>query len=181
MIDIISPAFLTYPILVPSLICQTSDRWRLQICHDGQNDYFKYCMSGFQDKRIIATETTEVTGYWGHRIRHTLVDNLVDEGQYIIITNHDNYMIPNLIERVELQTEDMVFWDIVHNYYGYNNLSPKIEHSHIDISQVAIKCNIVKKVGWKWFHNSGDYDFIQACWLEAKTYKFMNILGGIHN
>jgi len=181
MIDIIAPAFKTYPILVPSLICQTSDRWRLQICHDGQDDYFKYCMSGFQDKRIVATETEQVTGFWGHKIRDVLIDNLVDEGQYIICSNHDNYFMPTMIQQVELQTEDIILFDCIHNYYDYSVLAAIINHSNVDCSQVAVKCSIVKEVGWKWVHNSSDYNWVQACWLQAKTYKFLNKNLIVHN
>ena len=180
MIYILSPAYLTYPIIVPSLLCQTSPRWRLEICHDGQDDNFIRWI--IKDERVVASSTEKRLGYWGHPIRNMLLEQLdCDPEDYVIITNHDNYFMPNTIDSLEIYNEDFVCWTIFHNYYNNLILSPKIEFGHIDISQIAVKARIAKSVGWHWIIEASDFLYIQECWIKSKTYKILTTTLGVHN
>jgi hypothetical protein len=182
MIHILSPAYLTYPILIPSLITQKSGNWRLKIAHDSENEQFTKWVGSFRDPRVTGLATDKRLGAWGHPIRRILLEQLqADDEDMVIISNHDNYYCPDLIAQLEATTESFVTWSILHNYYGYSVLSPKIEIGNIDVGQVAVKVRIAKQVGWYWTDNCSDFKYVSACWQLAKTYKFLNSVLGVHN
>ncbi len=152
----------------------------MYIAHDGPDDNFKRVMGDLAHPYIEYYCTEQPTGYWGHVIRSELLKKDLDDG-YVIITNHDNYAFPVLVAEVERCTEDFLYWDICHNYFGYEHLRTKLEFSHIDVCCVAVKTKIAKDIGWQYVHECSDWDYIQACWQRAKTYKKINKLMGVHN
>lgn len=181
MIEIISPAYKTYPIIVPSLILQTNPNWTLKIIHDGKNDNFINLMKGYPDPRIIVGNTNVAENVWGHNIRKMILRDMQDDGDYVIITNHDNYAFPCLIDEVTKRNEDMLCWSIAHNYYDYSILHPRFEFGGIDLFQVAVKKKIAKEVGWECYENPSDWLYIMKCCEKANSIHFINKILGVHN
>jgi hypothetical protein len=182
VINFIAPAFKTYPILVPSLIAQSCNDWQLKICHDGPNDLFIRYMAGFNDPRIDCAALDQRLGNFGHPIRNLLLNQLQCHlNDYIIITNHDNYLLPNLVAKVSNCTEDIVIWDCLHNYVNYERLYSYVEFARIDVGCVAVKARIAQEVGWKWMENPSDYLYIKACWQKSNNYKFLPFVFFVHN
>jgi hypothetical protein len=178
MLNIISPAFITFPILIPSLLLQSSPRWRLYIGHDGPNKDFEELIP--QDPRIIAT-CFQHRGNFGHHIRKDLINNLEDNGEYVVHQNHDNYLLPNFVAAIEQHTEDIVIWNCIHNYFGYKQLNSRIEYGQIDMGCIAIKSHIAKKVGWKSMLQDSDWLYIQEAWKESKTHRWLPQNIFVHN
>ena len=181
MIQIISPAYQSYPVLVPSLVVQTSQHYNLKIIHDGENEQFMAINDMFLSSNITMGCTTFPLGHWGHPIRRMLLDELEDDGDYVVITNHDNYYFPNFVETIENEDAEVLIWSILHNYYDYEPLHPKLQFGHIDIMQCAIKKHLAKKVGWKFDENPSDWLYMQECFQEARNIKQINKILGVHN
>lgn len=182
MIHFISPAYKTYPILIPSLLLQSSPRWDLQIVHDGPSPPFEAVVKNYNDERVIGA-TTQHTGVFGHCIRAMLLENIkCDPDDYISHQNHDNYCFPNMVAAIEQCTEDMVIWNCAaHNYYGYQALNSKLEYGHIDMGCVAVKAKIAKKIGWKSVMQDSDWLMIQECWKQSFTYNILPQSLFVHN
>jgi len=182
MIHFISPAYKTYPILVPSLLLQSCPGWTLHICHDGPDDNFYKTMEGFGDPRIFAGTSPVKTGDWGHHIRASLLRELeMNDEDYVVVTNHDNYCLPHLVQNLVVNKEDMLIFNCLHSYYKYMELKSKIQFGSIDCASVAVKARIAKKVGWKSNLEASDFLYIQECWQEAESYNFIPKTLFIHN
>ncbi len=180
MIHFLAPAFKTYPILVSSLICQTSPRWDARICHDGPSETFtRYIIN---DPRLEYSSTPNQTEVFGHVIRKTFLEEMACDGNdLVIITNHDNYCLPILVEQIEQLKEDFICWPILHNYYHYTQLGGRIEYGKVDVSQIAVRARIAKEVGWKSFLQDSDFLYVQECWKKAKSWNFLTTTMSIHN
>jgi hypothetical protein len=134
------------------------------------------------DPRIEVGSTTKRIGSWGHYIRADLINCIICEpDDLIVITNHDNYCMPNLVETIERLGEDIIIWGCSHNYYNYNILWGKIEYAKIDISMVAVRARIAKEIGWRSFLKDSDFLYCQQAWAAAKTYKFLPQIMCVHN
>jgi hypothetical protein len=181
MIDFLAPNWNAYPILIPSLLCQTSPRWRLRICNDSPDSKFLNNCAAFRDERIEIATTEQRLGNWGHPIRKMLLDELTDEGQLVVISNGDNYCFPNLVASIERCTEDFICWPANHSYINYKIMSPRTEYGNLDISMVAIRARICKEVGWKSFLQDADWLYLQECWQKSKSWKFLTEPMSVHN
>lgn len=181
MIDIIAPAFASHPVVIPSLLLQSDPNWRLKILHDGRNSEFLRLCEMYSDPRVTVGDTPQRGNCWGHNLRKLMLEEMSDDGDFVVITNHDNYFLPNFIQTIRGRNEEYLMWDILHNYFGYEPLHAKMQFGHIDISQVAVKKSIAKKIGWQSMENASDWPFMEACFQEAKNYLKINQILGIHN
>ena len=105
----IAPIYNYYPILVHALQAQTHDNWELLLVHDGPNDLgLAATVAAFNDERIDYSETALRHNDWGHSLRRGALERIAQEksGDYIVVTNADNYYAPGFLSLMLNAFED---------------------------------------------------------------------------
>ena len=183
MITAIAPFYLPLypqPILISSLLAQTSPDWEALCCHDGSSPEWERAMAYYADPRIRYRSTRDRIGKYGHPLRAAMLDEEL-HGRYVILSNGDNYLMPMAVARIEVQTADVVCWPIPHSYYGYTVLHPKLELGSIDLCQVAVRTDIAKEVGFPWECHAADWLYIQAVAQKTSDWIFLSDCLAVHN
>ena len=157
IIDVVAVAFdrlNEIKVFVQSWINQTEKNWKLTIIHDGHNSDFMSLMESYHKidpNRITFYCTEKRFNDYGHSLREIGLKNL--EGDFVLITNADNYFIPKAVEflnRAIVETKgevDVVMFDMVHSHNrpGNRDLPPysffqvKYKRNFIDLSAAIVK------------------------------------------
>ena len=161
-------------VFVQSWINQTKDNWILTVMHDGPNEEFSLIMQGYKDEcptKIDFLTTEQRFNDYGHSLRDIGLKNI--QGEYVLLTNADNYFIPKTIEFInevfiEHQPEVVIF-DMVHshnkpggrNLPEYSHFETKLERRSLDISAAIVKASLAKKVGFRDKTHDGDASYFE--------------------
>lgn len=136
---------------------------------------------------------SRVMGGVGHSTRAPGIEAAT--GDWIVLTNADNYFVSGWLDRLVTNIASyagLIFWNCVNNLWTWNKqggdvarMGCQIKRGWIDLSCVAVRSEIAKKVGFPWTHYDADFDYIKACTLECerlglKTVHIPEILS-IHN
>jgi hypothetical protein len=175
---------------INSIKCQTSDKWRLFIIHDGLNANLEeeLRVQNYLNDKITFIQHPSRTQNYGHLLRKWGVENIESNG-YLLLTNGDNYYTPNMVEEVLKRREDLIYFDLIHSHdtpvnqnrstYGFMN--SKLFCSYVDIGNVVIKSQISKKVGFNSINYAADWDYIESVLkLNPSVYKINKVLF-VHN
>jgi len=161
-------------VFVQSWINQTKDNWILTVIHDGPNEEFNLIMKKYKDEcptRIEYMTTEKRFNDYGHSLRDQALKNI--KGEYVLLTNADNYFIPKTIEfSNEVFNEhhpDVVIFDMVHshvmpgsrNLLAYSYFETKLERHSIDISAAIVKASLAEKVGFRDKTHDGDASYFE--------------------
>jgi glycosyltransferase involved in cell wall biosynthesis len=168
-------------VLIECLLCQTNPDWELLIIHDGEDT---------EHYNIVFPYTEQYANikYWQTPIRyndfgHTLRDLGIQQvtGDYILITNDDNYYVPKFVELMLEPQADFIYCDMVHNHnrpesssggtYGFFKTHPA--YCQIDIGCFIIKREIAQAVGFKHRINEADGLFVEDI---LRTYPNLKIV-----
>lgn len=179
---VIAPAFERLPVIVSSMLAQTYHNWELHLVHSGPapNDYPK-----FEDSRIIFTETPSPRGHYGHPTRETYLQLIRAgklPGDYVVITNDDNYHAPFYLEKLVKALDEnpdapaAYCSAMVHNYAGYpgqvpapgkdhvedgyNVIQIKAERGFIDCAAVMVRAKAAGACGWPDYTHSSDWTYL---------------------
>ena len=111
----------------------------------------------------------------GHHTRAPAIE--VANGDWIVLTNSDNLFVSGWLDRlVTTITPELglIFWDCVHNAWRWSNKGGDGKHpgcqlkrGSIDLSCVAVRSEIAKKVGFPFRDYQGDYNYIATCAREC--------------
>ena len=161
-------------VFVQSWINQTKDNYILTVIHDGPNEEFNLIMKKYKDEcptRIEYLTTEKRFNDYGHSLRDIALRNIL--GEYVLLTNADNYFIPKTIEFInevfiEHQPELIIF-DMVHshdmpggrNLPAYSFFETKLERFSIDISAAIVKASLAGKVGFRDKSHDGDASYFE--------------------
>ncbi len=179
IIDVVAVAFdrlNEIKVFVQSWINQTEKNWKLTIIHDGHNSDFMSLMESYHKidpNRITFYCTEKRFNDYGHSLREIGLKNL--EGDFVLITNADNYFIPKAVEflnRAIVETKgevDVVMFDMVHSHNrpGNRDLPPyfffqvKYKRNFIDLSAAIVKNNLAAKVGFRDKSLAGDATYFE--------------------
>lgn len=172
---------------IDSIRSQSSQNWRLNIIHDGGGELFESTKkdlekNGYLDDQNIHFNSTEKRyNDYGHSVRDFGIKNPISNSDYTVITNADNYYVPEWLSILNNWIDkdyDFITWDCVHNHVGnsqfdrvfpYGLCDSKLRESSIDMGAVAIKTNIVKKVGFNHSHFNGDWAYFSDCLKHCRT------------
>lgn len=104
-------------------------------------------------------------------------------GDFIILTNDDNYYVSGFISRLtdEIRAHpcnDMYTWNCVNNLWKWEAWNCRLQRGKIDLGCAAVKADIAREVGFPWRHYDGDYDYLDAC---AKMSRKSNVWPGVHH
>ena len=161
-------------VFVQSWINQTEDNWILTVIHDGPDEEFSSIMREYKDKcptRIEHLCTEKRFNDYGHSLRDIALKNI--KGEYVLLTNADNYFIPKAIEFINEafinHQPEVVIFDMVHshdrpggrNLPAYSFFETKLERFSIDISSAIVKANLAEKAGFRDKTHDGDASYFE--------------------
>ena len=147
----ICPAYNAHPYIIESLLAQTHKNWKLYLVHDGPNETgLKEYVSSINDERIIYHETETRSSNWGHSIRSEWLQKA--EGDYVVITNQDNYHVPVFIEYMLKGFSPGIIAtycsDMVHSYKAWQVIRCSLRRGYLDCAGVMVKLDKAKACGW---------------------------------
>lgn len=151
LVTFICPAYNAHPYIIESLQAQTHKNWKLHIVHDGPNDTgLKDYIASLNESRVVYEETQTRSENWGHSIRSEWLKKA--EGDYVVITNQDNYHVPVFIEYMLAGfipgTIATYCSDMVHSYKAWQIIPCSLRRGYLDCAGVMVKMSAVKEVGW---------------------------------
>ena len=138
-------------VFVQSLLNQTSKNWELTII-----EYF--------------TTDTRYNDY-GHSLREIGLKNI--RGDYVLLTNADNYLIPRAIEylgsALVRNPADVVIFDMVHSHEKpggrplppYSFFQTKFQRNSIDMGAAIVKRHLAEKAGFRDKSFAGDATYFE--------------------
>lgn len=186
-IHILAVSFLRFgelKVFVQSIINQTFDNWTLCVIHDGHNEEFIDIMKSYSNSAPgkITYCCTEIRYCdYGHTLRDIGIQRA--SGDYIIVTNADNYYIPKAIEFltqvVSNSNPDVVIFDMIHSHScpggrpqpQYSYFQTNLKRDSIDIGAALVNLELAKKVGFRDKTHSGDATFFEdiSAYLASKN------------
>lgn len=178
-------------ILMDSFLVQTSPKWELHIVHDGNppGNITRMMDEYVKDERIFFFQSKDRMGKWGHPNRRQMLEKIsVGEGDYIVITNDDNYYVPHFIDKLRGQMCNrvgIIYYDMLHNYYAYEKFETSMAINHIDMGSFAVKADVAKKVGFKSLKFEADGIYASECagYCRANSLEIVKVPGVlfVHN
>ena len=175
---------------INSIKAQTNNNWRLFIVHDGINKPLKEDLTknGYLNEKVIFVEHPIRTKTYGHILRKWALENLVI-GDYVLITNGDNYYTPNMVEEVSKYNQDFIYFDCIHshrrkrnhNQQDYGLMISELKESMIDMGCVVIKSEIAKKVGFNHINYSADWNYFRDVLTQNPSIVKINKVLFVHN
>lgn len=159
--------------LLSSLACQVVQNFEVLVYHDGPHPETRAVAERFAaaSDRFRYHETEVRHNDWGHSLR--ALGLAAARGEYLLITNGDNYYVPRFTEfvweAVERTDPDMVLWDLVHSYSSpgrrtlrcYTPFRVFPARYMIDIAAVMVRTALARRVGFTDRSHSAD-----AVWVE---------------
>jgi len=141
----------------------------MNIIHDGRatKEIYRVINLYDDDNRILFFETKEINGNYGWPNRRLMLELINGEaGDFLLITNDDNYYVPKFIEFMFEKINDkvgMVYCDMVHSHLGYDVLKGKLKVNHIDMGAFITEINLAKEVGLRHDCYEADGLFAEEC------------------
>ncbi len=163
-IEIIAVAYQRYGelrVFVQSILNQTAGNWRLQVIHDGPDEHFDRIMAGHAaeaEGRIAYSHSATRFNDYGHSLREIGLARA--EGDYVLITNADNYYIPRFVEfctkAVADTSADIVMYDMVHSHENpglrklpaYSYFQTEYSINNIDMGAAIVRRTIAQQAGF---------------------------------
>ncbi|MDP5240530.1 glycosyltransferase [Uliginosibacterium sp. 31-16] len=163
-IEIVAVAFERFgelKVFVQSILNQTRDNWKLHVIHDGPNQEFEQIMQDFcrqAPEQISFSSSERRYNDYGHSLREIGLRDVT--GDYILITNADNYYVPKFLEFIlgviEQGDVDVVMYDMVHSHHNpggrdapsYSYFKTDYSHSNIDMGAAVIKRELAQTAGF---------------------------------
>jgi len=165
----VAPIYRYYPILVHALQLQTHEDWELLLIHDGPDDTeLAGLIQRIDDPRIRFHQTAERHNDWGHSLRALALKWIEQEpidGDYVVITNADNYYVPGFIEATlpHFGPETVaVCCGMAHDQRDWIAGPPELHFGRIDCGSAMVTREAALTVGWTSRQYAADWEFFQA-------------------
>ena len=163
-------------VFVQSMINQTHNNWTLHVIHDGVNDEFCSIMEEYRREKpmqITYECTSERFNDYGHSLREIGLKKAT--GQYVLITNADNYYAPKTLEFINIAIKnsdnkpDVIIFDMVHSHrnpgvkkgprYSYFKVSYK--RNFIDMGAAVVETSLAQNAGFSDKSYSADATYFE--------------------
>lgn len=187
---VICPIYFCFPQIISSMINQTHKDWELYLIHDGKGDkkitdYVKL----IDDPRIIYIETNERSGNYGHSIRKDYLNKIRhSDGDFVLITNGDNYHTPNCLKTLIGGFDSGVMAtyceSMAHSYINWKIIESRLERGYLDCASVMVRKDIACLVGWNDVEtHSADWNYFEDIANKVGWHTFRKVEGCllIHN
>jgi hypothetical protein len=113
----------------------------------------------------------ECNGNYGHPNRKYMLETIpYEEGDFVLITNDDNYYVPQFVEQMLsacLPDTGFVLCDCLHSYDHYDYFSAETAECKIDMGEFIVRLDIAKEVGFTHDHHSADGAYAVECVLKC--------------
>ncbi len=175
-------------VFVQSWLNQSSDRWRLRVLHDGHDDEFVAVM---EEYRALAPDqisyecSRERYNDYGHSLRELGLRTAT--GDYVLITNADNYYIPKAIEYlveavVNNNKPHVVMFDMIHSHFragaraqpSYAFFQTSYARGSIDMGSAIVRTRLARKAGFRDKSHDGDATYFEDV-LRARAPKELQV------
>lgn len=173
------------PAIITSLLNQTYINWELILVHDGPAKNKVH----IDDPRVFFRETISHKGNWGHYIRQEELNSIdLEETDYVVITNADNYHTPNYIEAMLKGFKKGIVAtycaEMVHSYLGWKSQPCRLQRGHIDCAGVMVLAGVAKEIGWRDIEShSSDWTYFSDIIKKYGPESFAKVPGAllVHN
>lgn len=185
----ICPIFKSYPQIISSLLMQTHANWRLILIHDGP-DTENVAQWVPADPRIVFFESPKHGGCWGHYIRQVGIKQFSSQGDFVVVTNPDNYHVPVYCEYMlrgfrQRETAVAVYCsEMVHSYRAWRVIPCRLEQGYLDCAGVMVRSWAALQVGWREItEHSADWTYFSDLIARYGPHRFHKVDGVllIHN
>lgn len=166
---------------VGSLLAQKDQRWKAIIYGNKYGEEIHNICQLINDSRITYKVSEINTGFWGCHNRIEAMSNMVNT-EYIVQTSIQDYYLPNAVGEILSGSEDLIFWNALHNHFDWEQLDTKLSINHIDWGCFAVKTEIAKRVGIRKPNEAcADGHFVEDCLLLSPTLRKIQKTLTIHN
>lgn len=155
-------------ILIDCFLVQTDPRWKMTVVHDGPaSDEMKKVLALYDDPRIsfISTETRE--GNWGHANRRMMLQLINgDSGDFVLITNNDNYYVPFFVKLMLEEAKpdvSLIYCDFLHHNYHFDIVISRLKQNFIDMGAFIVEIKLAQSVGFIHDVPASDGLFAEEC------------------
>ncbi|MDD5006559.1 MAG: glycosyltransferase family A protein [Candidatus Omnitrophica bacterium] len=158
MLHIISVAYkkpIFLRIHIDSFICQSNQDFQLTIIHDGPaSKEVKDVVALYKNKepQILFIETETRVGNWGNENRQVALQLLNGKkGDFVLMTNADNYYVPSFIEQVMTEVKrntGFLYFDFLHHPFHYQLMRSKPEVNWIDLGAYITELKLAQEIGF---------------------------------
>lgn len=161
-------------VFLQCLLNQTAGNWRLLAVHDGPDEEFESMMRSFAaraDDRMRWRHTAERHNDYGHSLRKDGLGTV--SGDYVLLTNGDNYYVPVFIEEVTAAIlrgdPDVVMWDMVHSHRSpggrwmprYSHFQTEYRRRSIDMGAAVVRAELACAAGFRDTGFAGDATYFE--------------------
>jgi predicted protein tyrosine phosphatase len=142
---------------IMSMRRQRYENWELVAVTDGPNPEAVDVLRQMKDRRVKLVETPRPLGRWGHPYRQLGLDAC--RGEFIGMSNDDNYYVPGYIEQMvnALEDADLAMCSYLHSYFGWRVWKPGT-----DLGAWLARASLVKKVPWTGQEHTSDQEYVVA-------------------
>lgn len=163
----VAPIYNYYPILAHALVAQTVSEWELLLLHDGPNATgLAASLRQLGDPRVRYYESPTRYNDWGHSLRAMGLEQIATEpieGDFVVVTNGDNYYCPGFVETMLRAFESSVvavYCPMIHNHYGWRLIDSRLEHKWIDCGCLMARRDVAINTGWTSREYSADWSYV---------------------
>lgn len=139
-------------VILSSLLAQSNPNWRAVLYFDGPfsiDDINKIQITD-EERRITKFFNNNRANDWGHTPRNLGKDLLIQQGcTYVVMSGHDNYYTPNTVEEITQASQSspgLIYWDMVHSHYNYQQFICTPGYNQIDIGAFATRADIASQI-----------------------------------
>ena len=162
-------------ILIRSFILQSNPNWMLYIIYDGPvpaeiNSIINPLLI---DTRIVFYNSPVRNQHYGHPNRSSMLETIETEpGDFILMTNDDNYYIPRFIEfflAVVDRHVGIIYCNTIHSHLDYRIQISELVENGIDMGAFAVRADIAKQTGFNYNCFSADGKYAGECLITCKA------------
>jgi hypothetical protein len=158
---------------IASILAQSCPDWKMTIVHDGAaSPAFKRVIAFYPDPRINFIETEVRQGNWGHENRKVFLQLINGQsGDFVLITNGDNYYTPNFIKytfRVVKPGVKMVFCDFLHHNMEHRVLKAQPRTNFIDMGAFFVEIKLAQEIGFRHDVPASDGLYCEECYAAIR-------------
>jgi hypothetical protein len=161
-------------VFVQCWLNQTDSDWMLTVVHDGPSEKFLEIMNEYSKRAPGQIEfycTASRYGDYGHSLRD-LALKASPNGEFILLTNSDNYYVPKSVEFLkaaakEVAGTDVIIFDMIHSHQNaggrvgpaYSFFEVEYVSYGIDIGAALVRAELAISSGFRDKTHDGDQSY----------------------
>lgn len=159
-------------VFVQALLNQEADNWRLQVIHDGPDPDFDLLADSYRGVEAAQFWSSEQRfNDHGHSLRALGLQRTA--GDYVLITNDDNYYLPSFLRYVNgaiaAAAPDIVLVDMIHGHafpggrlqLAHTLFETCLQPGGIDMGCAVVRGDLARQVGFNGREFAADARYFQ--------------------